>query len=324
MRFHKSRPPEDASKMPQGRYPGSFHRTVYILLQRYVKRPLHPLTPLTPLPNKKGSLSVSRGSFSCLSNKSYFVCWLCLTSQSVPHEPILWPMKARTLNTGLQYFWWARWDTSPGPRSVRLSTKPAGVSLRCDREPLAPCWILLLGETPCWGLAKSRLPCATSLVSLSVPVFLRDVPVTISDQQLLANFCLMAIPALGGCLLPPCELRPSLELIRTHLMLRWRKPVWFQNLAFFFFPHLWEWRFCVADSVPVPLSGNDPKAHLIINLSSMCHVSQLCSPSSPRMSGCTSCPRQRWQTFFPDCWEQTLPQSFCRLVVSTYGSLPIE
>jgi hypothetical protein len=35
----------------------------------------------------------------------------------------------------------------------------------------------------------------------------------------------------------------------------------------------------VADSVPVPLSGNDLKAYLIINPSSMCCVSQLCSPS---------------------------------------------
>jgi hypothetical protein len=31
----------------------------------------------------------------------------------------------------------------------------------------------------------------------------------------------------------------------------------------------------VADSVPVPPSGHDLKAHLIVNLSSVCHVSRL-------------------------------------------------
>jgi hypothetical protein len=70
-----------------------------------------------PLPNKKdkiikknplckqhgatdflGSLSISRGSFYFLSNKSYFVCQpCCLMSQS-----ILWPMEARTLDTSPQ------------------------------------------------------------------------------------------------------------------------------------------------------------------------------------------------------------------------------
>jgi hypothetical protein len=40
-----------------------------------------------------------------------------------------------------------------------------------------------------------------------------------------------------------------------------------------------EWRFCVADSVPVLLSGNDLKAHLTVYPSSMCSISRLCSPS---------------------------------------------
>jgi hypothetical protein len=34
-------------------------------------------------------------------------------------------------------------------------------------------------------------------ISLSVPVFLRDFPVMILNQQLLVNFGLMVIPALG-------------------------------------------------------------------------------------------------------------------------------
>jgi hypothetical protein len=40
-----------------------------------------------------------------------------------------------------------------------------------------------------------------------------------------------------------------------------------------------EWRFCVADSVPIPLSGSNLKAHLIVNPSSVCPISWLCSPS---------------------------------------------
>jgi hypothetical protein len=48
-------------------------------------------------------------------------------SQSLPHKPILWPVKATTFNTGLQHFWWPWRDTSPGPRSVQLSAKPAEV-----------------------------------------------------------------------------------------------------------------------------------------------------------------------------------------------------
>jgi hypothetical protein len=41
-----------------------------------------------------------------------------------------------------------------------------------------------------------------------------------------------------------------------------------------------EWKYCLADSVLVPLSGNDLKAHLIVNPSGVCPVSQLCSPLS--------------------------------------------
>jgi hypothetical protein len=40
-----------------------------------------------------------------------------------------------------------------------------------------------------------------------------------------------------------------------------------------------EWTFCVADSVPVALSGSDLKAHLIVNPLSICRVSRLWSPS---------------------------------------------
>jgi hypothetical protein len=39
-----------------------------------------------------------------------------------------------------------------------------------------------------------------------------------------------------------------------------------------------EWRFYVVDSVPVPLSGSELKAHLIVNPSSECPVSRLCTP----------------------------------------------
>jgi hypothetical protein len=72
-------------------------------------------------------------------------------------------------------------------------------------------------------------------------------------------------------------------------MLHWRTPDWFWHQAIFIFFHLsipllleavtLEWRFCVADSVPVPLSGKDLKAHLIINSSSLCPVSWFCPPS---------------------------------------------
>jgi hypothetical protein len=41
-------------------------------------------------------------SLSFLSNKSYFLYWLWLISQ-LPHEPVLWSVKARTLDTVLQH-----------------------------------------------------------------------------------------------------------------------------------------------------------------------------------------------------------------------------
>jgi hypothetical protein len=126
--------PQECLKMPQGRKPGCFHKTVYmflrdmlkdhswllpqqsVFLQRYVKRLLYLWLP-APLPIRKdqikktlckqqratdspGSLSISKGSFSFLSNKSYFVCWPCCPQVSLlPHKPILWPVKTRTLNT---------------------------------------------------------------------------------------------------------------------------------------------------------------------------------------------------------------------------------
>jgi hypothetical protein len=46
-------------------------------------------------------------------------------------------------------------------------------------------------------------------LSLSVPVFLRDFPIMVLNQQLLANFGLMVIPALEVLLLPLC--RPRTE-----------------------------------------------------------------------------------------------------------------
>jgi hypothetical protein len=121
------------------------------------------------------------------------LCANFVVSQVNPelHEPVLWPVKARTPNTSLQHFWWPhKGDTSPRQRLVWLSNKPAGVYLRCDHEPQESCWILLLGEIPCWGPAKNRLLCAVHLVSPSILNFLR-----VLDKQLLANFGLMAILA---------------------------------------------------------------------------------------------------------------------------------
>jgi hypothetical protein len=42
-------------------------------------------------------------------------------------------------------------------------------------------------------------------VSLSVPVFLREFPIMILNQQLLANFGLMVIPVLGLLLAPSLQ-----------------------------------------------------------------------------------------------------------------------
>jgi hypothetical protein len=39
-----------------------------------------------------------------------------------------------------------------------------------------------------------------------------------------------------------------------------------------------EWRFCVAESVPVPVNGSDLEAQVIANPSGMCHASRLCLP----------------------------------------------
>jgi hypothetical protein len=39
-----------------------------------------------------------------------------------------------------------------------------------------------------------------------------------------------------------------------------------------------EWRFHVAESVPVPLSGSDLEACVIANPSDVCHASRLCLP----------------------------------------------
>jgi hypothetical protein len=39
-----------------------------------------------------------------------------------------------------------------------------------------------------------------------------------------------------------------------------------------------EWRFHVAESVPVPVNGNDLEAQVMANPSGMCHASRLCLP----------------------------------------------
>jgi hypothetical protein len=74
-------------------------------------------------------------------------------------------------------------------------------------------------------------------VSFSVPVFLRELLVMVSNQQLLANFGLSAILALEVLPLPPYRPRRSLEFMQVRLMLFWRKPNWFWHLtAFCLFP----------------------------------------------------------------------------------------
>jgi hypothetical protein len=158
--------------------------------------------------------------------------------------------------------------------------------LRCDCE----CSVPLL-DAPAEGnpLLRTSQKLVLSLsVSLSVSVFLRDFPIIVSNQRLLGNIGLIAIPALGVLLLLPCGLRPGPGFIRVYLMLYWGRPDWLWHLTIFLFstcqiPLLpkavtQEWRFLVTDSVPVPLSGSDLEAHLIINPSGVHPASRPCLP----------------------------------------------
>jgi hypothetical protein len=100
---------------------------------------------------------------------------------------------------------------------------------------------------------------------LSLPIFLRIFLIMVTDQQLLANFGLMMILALRVLLLLPCRPRPSYD--RGDLF---GCDTWWLLV----FSHLLNTpsgrgsdlrvRFHVTDSVPVPLSGNDLEAHLLI------------------------------------------------------------
>jgi hypothetical protein len=146
-------------------------------------------------------------------------------------------------NTSNQHviFWWSHEGTFLLDQGrYDLSTKPARASLRCNHECLAPCWMLLLGKTPCWGLTKIRLPCAAHPVCL----FLSSRGTLVSNQQLLANFGFMAIPALEVLLLPPCRPRLSPGFIWVHFMLHWKRPDWFWYLTIFhLFPPV-KYHFC--------------------------------------------------------------------------------
>jgi hypothetical protein len=122
---------------------------------------------------------------------------------------------------------------------------------------------------------------------LSVPVFLKNFPIVISDQQLLANFRLMVNPALGMLSAPSLQVKtepridssiPYATLEEACLVLEPGVLLLPPALRHCWYPLLLEaaipeWRFCVADSVPVPLSGRDLKAYLIVNPSSVCCVS---------------------------------------------------
>jgi hypothetical protein len=88
-------------------------------------------------------------------------------------------------------------------------------------------------------------------------------------------------------MLPCCGLRPSLGFIQVCLMVHYGSPVWLSNDCFPFPPCLMslfpetvtrEWRFHVAESVPVPVTGSDLEAQVMANPSGVCHTSRLCLP----------------------------------------------
>jgi hypothetical protein len=72
------------------------------------------------------------------------------------------------------------------------------------------CW----GKPPAEDKPKANFPVLLP-ISLSVPVFLRNFPVMVSDQQLLANFGLIVIPALQVLSAPflQVETEPRVDLL---------------------------------------------------------------------------------------------------------------
>jgi hypothetical protein len=228
-----------------------------VFLQRYVKSPLHPWL-LTPFSNKKdqiktplckqqwatnflGYLSVSKGSSSFLSNKSYLCADLAIPrTNSLPHEPILRLVKAWIFKPAHKISGTSDGTALLDQRSVWLSAKPAAVFSLCT-------------------------------------VFLRDFLIMVSHQHHLANLGLTWFQIWWCCLLPTCDPRPSPGLIQVCLMLHWRRPVWFQHLVIF--SHLSilpsaggskSGNFCVADSVSVPPSGSDLTAQSLIPQAHLC------------------------------------------------------
>jgi hypothetical protein len=146
--------------------------------------------------------------------------------------------------------------------------------------------MLLLGETPCWGLAKSRFPCISCPVSSYVPEGLScHGTKPTAPSQLWPHSDSSSRGAFVSSLL--AKIKPRVYSGMPYVML---EEIWLILLPddFLSFPtcqiHLLleavtqEWRFCVADSVPVPLSGSDLEAHLIVNPSGMRPAFKLCLP----------------------------------------------
>jgi hypothetical protein len=117
--------------------------------------------------------------------------------------------------------------------------------------------------------------------SLSVPVFLKDFPIMVSNQQLLANFGLVVILPLGVLSAPSlqAETEPRVYSGMPYTTLGETRSLSSPTHQYPLLPEAMtpEWRFCMAHSVPVPLSGSNLKAHLIINPAGMCPVTRLCS-----------------------------------------------
>jgi hypothetical protein len=251
--------------------------------------------------------------------------------------PGLWRQGPSTpaYNTSNQHitFWQPRRDISSRPRSVWLDDKPTGACHRCDRECLAPCWMLLLGENPCWGLAKSRFPCTACPVSLSLPVFLRKTPIMVSDQQLLANFGLTVILALGCSCSLPASRDQAQGLFGYTLCYVGGVLIGCGTWHFLSFPSCQisllpetvtqEWRFVVTGSDPVPPGGDNLQAHVVINPSGIHHASRMCLPLLyPKSQDTFSAPSLVPPHFLHLClpsppwafWDSGLPWKTCIMV----------
>jgi hypothetical protein len=140
--------------------------------------------------------------------------------------------------------------------------------------------MLLLGEYPWWGLAKSRLPCTTCPVCLCSclreGLYCHGIKPT-AYNQLWSH----ADSGSGGALALSLQAKtepgvysgsPRATLEETWLILVPDDFSYFPTCQIPFLQEAvtWEWRSCVVDSIPVPLSESDLEAHLIINPSRLC------------------------------------------------------